>query len=271
MDLNLSGKTALVTGSSKGIGEAIAKKLAAQNAVVIVHGRDKALAEKVAGEIIALGATAYVVGGDLTHDDDVQHLVETAQKLAGPIDILINNAGGSGSVKQSWADTQACSWVSAFDRNVLAALRVTTRLLPAMREARWGRVINVSSLAATMPPASAPDYSAAKAAINAMTASLAKAVAADGVTVNAVSPGTIHSSALEARFREVADERGLCSKDAPWAEVERSVLPIFAQVPVGRVGRLDEIAAAVAFLASPIAGYITGINMRIDGGLSPTL
>lgn len=207
--------------------------------------------------------------GDLTHDDQVQQLLETAQSLVGPIDILINNAGGSGGAKESWAETKASSWASAFDRNVLAALRATTRLLPAMREARWGRVINVSSLAAIMPPASAPDYSAAKTAINAMTASMAKAVAADGVTVNAISLGTIHSSTLEARFREVADEQSLCSKDAPWEEVERILLPMFAQVPVGRVGCLDGIASAVAFLASPIAGCMTGSNLRVDGGLSP--
>lgn len=271
MDLKLSGKTALVTGSSKGIGEAIVRKLALEGAVVIVHGRAEAQVEKVANDIISLGGRAYVVVGDLTLDDEVQLLVETAEKLAGPIDIVINNAGGSGGVKETWKDTQPASWASAYDRNVLAALRVTTRLLPRMQAAQWGRVINISSLAAMMPPPTAPDYSACKAALNAMTASMAKAVAADGVTVNAVSPGTIHSSTLDARFREVAHERGVASKDAPWEEIERAVLPMFAQVPVGRVGRLDEIAAAVTFLASPIAGYITGINLRIDGGLSPVL
>ena len=107
--------------------------------------------------------------------------------------------------------------------------------------------------------------------MNAMTASMAKAVAADGITVNAVSPGTIRSSTLEDRFREVAKERGLSDKDAPWKDVERAVLPMFALVPVGRVGELDEIANAIAFLASPAAGYITGINLRIDEGLSPNL
>lgn len=231
MDLNLSGKKALVTGSSKGIGEAIVKTLAGKNAVVIVHGRDKVQAEKVANEIIALGGIAYVVVGDLTQDDEVQQLVDEAQQLAGPIDILVNNAGGSGGVKETWSDTQAASWASAYDRNVLAALRVTTRLLPKMQKARWGRVINISSLAATMPPPTAPDYSACKAAINAMTASMAKAVAADGVTVNAVSPGTIHSSTLDARVREVAKERGLCGKDAPWKEIERNILPIALKSP----------------------------------------
>lgn len=271
MDLCLSGKNALITGSSKGIGEAIAKKLACEGAVVIVHGRDHVRAVNVANEIIAQGGCAHVVLGDLTHDGEVQQLIETAQNLAGPIDILINNAGGSGGSKESWHDTQTGSWASAYDRNVLAALRVTKPLLSKMQEAKWGRVINISSLAATMPPPSAPDYSACKGAMNAMTVSMAKAVASDGVTVNAVSPSTIRSATLETRFREVAAERGLCSHEAVWEDVEHVVLPLFAQVPVGRVGRLDEVAAAVAFLASPIAGYITGVNLRIDGGLSPSL
>lgn len=271
MDLKLDGKKALVTGSSKGIGEAIARKLALEKAIVIVHGRDKALTETVANDIIVKGGRAHVVLGDLTDDDEVQRLIQEAEQFAGPIDILVNNAGGSGGVKESWATTRPASWASAYDRNVLAALRVTTLLLPKMQQNKWGRVINISSLAATIPPPSAPDYSACKAAMNAMTASMAKAVAADGVTVNAVSPGAIHSAALDTRFREVASERGLVDIEAPWEDIERAVLPIFAQVPVGRVGRLDEIADAIAFLASPISGYITGINLRVDGGLSPSL
>jgi NAD(P)-dependent dehydrogenase (short-subunit alcohol dehydrogenase family) len=270
MDLQLDGKTALVTGSSKGIGEAIARKLAAEKAVVIVHGRDRAQAERVANTILAQGGRAYLVTGDLTQDDAVQRLVEDAEALVGSIDILVNNAGGSCSAKETWQNTQPASWIAAYDRNVLAALRMTTRILPGMQQRKWGRVINISSLAATMPPPSAPDYSACKAAMNAMTASMAKAVAADGVTVNAVSPGTIHSATLDARFREVATEHGL-EKDAAWEEIERTVLPLFAQVPLGRVGKLEEIADATAFLASPLAGYITGINLRIDGGLSPSL
>jgi NAD(P)-dependent dehydrogenase (short-subunit alcohol dehydrogenase family) len=264
MDLQLGGKKALVTGSSKGIGEAIARKLALEHAAVIVHSRDRTQAERVAKDIIKLGGSAFVVVGDLTDEDQVRQLIDTAEKLAGPIDIVVNNAGGSGGTKDSWRSTQPVTWTAAYDRNVLAAIRVTTRLLPKMQEARWGRVINISSLAATMPPATGPDYSAAKAAMNAMTASMAKAVAAEGITVNAISPGTIHSATLEARFREVAEERGLVSKDAPWEEIERVVLPMFAQVPLGRVGRLDEIAAAVTFLASPIAGYITGVNLRVE-------
>ena len=182
----------------------------------------------------------------------------------------MNNAGGSG-VKESWDKTAPATWASSYDRNVLAAVRITTRLLPAMRRAKWGRVINISSLAATMPPATGPDYAACKAAINAMTASMAKAVAAEGITVNAVSPGTIRTPTLEDRFREAAKGRGLKNADAPWEDIEQAVLPEFAQVPMGRVGEPEEIAEAVAFLATPAAAYITDVNLRIDGGMSPNL
>ena len=270
MDLQLTGKTVLVTGSSKGIGAGIARKFALEGAIVIVHGRDRAQADDMAHAIVTQGGRAHVVLGDLTDDAAVDRLADAACACAGPVDILVNNAGGSGAVKEDWATTQPATWAEAYDRNVLAALRVTTRLLPAMRTAQWGRVINISSLAATMPPASGPDYAACKAAINAMTASLAKAVAAEGITVNAISPGTIHSDTLDRAFREVARRHGLAA-DAPWGEVERTVLPLFAQVPVGRVGQVDDIANAAAFLASPLAGYITGTNLRVDGGLSPCL
>lgn len=104
----------------------------------------------------------------------------------------------------------------------------------------------------------------------AMTASMAKAVAPDGVTVNTVSPGTIHSSSLDAAFRKVALERGLPA-DSSWELIEQTVLPMFAQVPLGRVGTLEEIADAICFLASPRAAYITGANLRLDGGVLPTI
>ena len=201
----------------------------------------------------------------------MERLVKELEEQAGSVDILVNNAGGSDASKESWSALQPLRWLAAYDRNVLAALRVTQRLLPKMQQAKWGRVINISSLAAMMPPPSSPDYSACKAAMNAMTVSMAKAVALDGVTVNAISPGTIHSATLDARFREVAGQRGVANEDAAWDEIERAVLPMFAQVPIGRVGQLDEIAHAVAFLASPLASYITGVNLRIDGGLHPSL
>jgi 3-oxoacyl-[acyl-carrier protein] reductase len=267
MDLQLGSKAALVTGSSKGIGEAIAMTLAREGATVVVHGRDERQVGRVVDAIVASGGRAHAVFGDLTDEESVERLVGEAQHRTGAIDILVNNAGGSGE-KYSWADTDAGGWAGTYDRNVLAAVRVSTRLLPGMRKAGWGRVINISSGAATMPPATGPDYSAAKAATNALTASMAKAVAADGVTVNAISPGTIRSARLENGFRAAAAARGIALQDAPWDDIQRGVLPLFAAMPLGRVGELNELADTVAFLAIPLAGYITGINIHVDGGFS---
>ncbi|MCP1197270.1 MULTISPECIES: SDR family NAD(P)-dependent oxidoreductase [Acetobacter] len=271
MDLQLEGKTALITGSSKGIGEAVAKAFAREKARVIVHGRNEQEALQVAEKIQQEGGQARTVTGDLTCDDAVDRLVRQAEQMWGKISILVNNAGGSSGDIQSWENTQPEVWMKTYDRNVLGALRMVRCLLPKMQQEKWGRVINISSLAATMPPPTSPDYSACKAAMNAMTVSLAKAVASDGVTVNTISPGTIHSVTLDSRFRDVAAQRGLAEKDAPWPEIERCVLPIFAQVPVGHVGTPEDIANAAVFLSSPLAAYITGVNLRVDGGLFPGL
>lgn len=269
MDLKLDGKVALITGSSRGIGEGVARGLAREGAIVIVHGRNKTKAEEVAHGIVTEGGRAYAVIGDLTNDEDVQRLVDEAQAFVKPVEIVVNNAGGSGET-EDWSTTRPETWATGYDRNVLAAVRVTSRLLPSMREARWGRIINISSLAALMPPAKRPDYAAAKAAMIAMTASLAKAVAMDGITANSVSPGTIHSVSLDEAFRKAALNQGIAA-DAPWTEIEQTVLPMFAQVPVGRVGTLEEIADAIAFLVSPRTSYITGANLRLDGGMWPGL
>ncbi|CAN7557328.1 SDR family oxidoreductase [Rhizobium rhizogenes] len=269
MDLKLNGRVALVTGSSKGIGEGIARGLAREGATVIIHGRNKTKTEEVAHDIAAEGGRAHVVIGDLMSEDEVQRLVDEAQGFASPVEILINNAGGSGET-EDWTTTRSETWAAGYDRNVLAAVRVTSRLLPRMREAKWGRIVNISSLAALMPPSKRPDYAAAKAAMIAMTASLAKAVAMDGITANTVSPGTIHSASLDEAFRKVAGKQGLAAH-APWAEIEQTVLPMFAQVPMGRVGTLEEIADAICFLVSPRASYITGANLRLDGGMWPGL
>ena len=270
MDLQLTGKRALVTGSSIGIGEEIARVLAAEGATVAVHGRDHDRAARVAAGITQAGGKAVVVTGDLTDDAEVERLHTAVIGALGGIDILVNNAGGSGE-KNRWEETPVEAWADAFDRNVLAAVRLTNRLLPDMRAARWGRIVNISSMAGTLPPPTGPDYSACKAAINNMTLSLAKSAAADGITVNAVSPGTVFTPKLEAAFRDLAVRNGWAERDAAWPAVEHAVLPHVASVPIGRVGTAGDIANAVVFLCSPLAGYITGVDLRIDGGMMPAI
>ena len=270
MDLQLEGKRALVSGSSVGIGETIARTLADEGVAVAIHGRDADRANSVAASIAEGGGTAVVVTGDLTDDTAIAAIVAESERLLGGVDILVNNAGGSGE-KHVWEETPVEAWIAAFDRNVVAAVRLTNLLLPKMRAAGWGRVVNVSSLAGALPPPTGPDYSACKAAMNNLTKSLSKAAAGDGITVNAISPGTILTPKLEAAFRKMASDKGWAAADAPWAEIERAVLPNVFAVPTGTVGRPEDIGRAVAFLCSPLAGYITGIDLRVDGGAMPAL
>ena len=130
--------------------------------------------------------------------------------------------------------------------------------------------MDISSLAGSLPPADGPDYSACKAAMTNLTKSLSKA-AADGITLNAISPGTILTPKLEAAFRKMAGDKGWAAADAPWPEIERAVLPTVFDVPTGIVGKPGDAGRAVAFLCSPLAGSITGVDLRIDGGAMPAL
>ena len=208
--------------------------------------------------------------GDLTDDGAVAEIIAESERLLGAVDILVNNAGGSGE-KHVWEETPAEAWTAAFDRNVVAAVRMINLVLPKMRAAGWGRVVNISSLAGSLPPPTGPDYSACKAAMNNLTKSLSKSAGGDGITVNSISPGTILTPKLEAAFRKMASDKGWADADAPWTEVERAVLPHILEVPTGTVGKPEDIGRAVAFLCSPLAGYITGIDLRIDGGAMPAL
>lgn len=184
-----------------------------------------------------------------------------------PVEILINNAGGSGET-EDWATTRPVTWQMGYDRNVLCCrqghypppAKYAGGEMGKDRQHFQPRGVDASIKEAA--------YSAAKAAMIAMTASLAKAVAMDDITANTVSPGTIHSVSLDGAFRKVAVDQGLAA-NAPWVEIEQTVLPMFAQVSMGRVGTLEEIADAISFLVSPRASYITGANLRLDGGMWP--
>lgn len=262
MDLQLDGKRALVTGSNSGIGTAAAKRLAEEGARVIVHGRNRERAEAVASDIRAGGGDAMAITGDLATQQGCDAMAQAVKDALGGLDILINNAGGSDDATRTWHTSDWPDWIADFEMNAGSAMRMTRHFIPGMIEQGWGRIINVSSAQATMPfPHSSPGYNAVKAGIINTTTSLAKTYGKYGITINCISPGPVDSAV----FREFAlDLPPLRGKTFEEAE------PFLADkwgVSVGRLGRPDDLAGAFTFLSSPLARFINGVTLRVDGGM----
>ncbi|TXC70268.1 SDR family oxidoreductase [Sphingomonas ginsenosidivorax] len=262
MDLSLGGRRALVTGSSSGIGEGIARMLAAEGARVVVHGRNRDRAEGVAA---AIGAAGVAIG-DLSSDAGAVAVHDAAREaLGGAIDILVNNAGGSstGNTSKAPIDIPVADWVSNYHANMLPAVRLCRLAVPDMVAAGWGRVINVSSAVAVQPNNLGADYSGAKAALNNFTVSLAGSLKGVGVTANIVSPGIIMVDGL-LRFgrRKFGDATLSIEQVTQRLAAEK----VFDLPPAGRLGTPEDLAAVVCLLASPLSGFVTGANYRVDGG-----
>jgi 3-oxoacyl-[acyl-carrier protein] reductase len=262
MDLQLAGRRALVTGSSSGIGAAVARMLAGEGAKVVVHGRDRERAEKVAVGMDAVG----VALGDLSTDEACAAVhAEAVAALGGNIEILVNNAGGSstGNTTRTPIEISSEDWLSNFNSNALAAIRLCRLAVPDMIAAKFGRVINVSSAVAVQPNNLGADYSGAKSALNNFTVSLAGSLKGVGVTANTVSPGIIMVDGL-LRFGRIK----YGNPDATIEEItERLVADkVFDLPPAGRLGIPDDLAVVICMLASPRSGFVTGANYRVDGG-----
>jgi 3-oxoacyl-[acyl-carrier protein] reductase len=261
MDLALTGKRALVTGSTGGIGEGIAKTLAREGVGVVVQGRNESAGRRVQQEIKATGGTAIIAIGDLSADEGAKRVVDKALAEFGGIDVLVNNAGAYEVRK--WSDATPQQWLDTFNQDVLSMVRMIRLLVPQMTQLGWGRIIQLSSVVGVQPLAAQPDYGAAKAAVINMSVSLAKELANSGITVNTVTPGPIMTAGWVEWARGIARARG-------WGDdlvqIEPRVVQEILPNSVGRVGRVDDIANAVAFLASPLAGFINGANLRVDGG-----
>ena len=262
MDLQLSGKRTLVTGSTSGIGEAIAKALASEGAIVVVQGRRETEAKRVADEIMAAGGKATVAIGDLATEEGAEAVVTAVLNALGSIDILVNNAGIAPT--GDWFQTNADTWMEVYNLNVAGMVRLINRLAPAMKESGWGRIISIASGEASKPLVSQGAYAASKAAVVNLSVSLANALAHTGVTSNAISPGLIWTDMVD----KLADEMGVSKEKA---EREQKLVAEWAPNPSGRLGRAEDIANAVAFVASPKADYINGANIRVDGGFVPTI
>ncbi|MBL8699115.1 MAG: SDR family oxidoreductase [Alphaproteobacteria bacterium] len=247
MDLAIDGKRALVTGASSGIGRGIAHALAAEGVRLAICGRDPTRLGLVAAELRGLrGGEPAVVAADLGRPGGVETAATAARAALGGIDILVNNAGGSRPLPQGASEE---FWDEAFALNFTAARRLTEALLPDMRQGRWGRVINITgAIAQKTVNAATP----AKVALLSWSRALAGEVARDGITVNCIAPGRINSAQILERLYPTDEARQRFAAE---------------NIPMGRFGEPSELAALAAFLASPLAGYITAASIPVDGGM----
>jgi len=260
MDLHVKGKRALITGSSSGLGEAIAIMLAAEGVEVIVHGRDEERTRAVTDKINQSGGKAGYAIGDLATDEGADSVAEAA--LAnGQIDILVNNAGVYHG--QPWMEVTPKEWLDTYNTNVVSGVRMVQRLLPQMRQLGWGRVVQIGSIAAMQPISLQPDYNAAMAARHNLTVSLARDLKGSGITSNTVAAGAMLVDSVKSMILGMAAQNNWGES---WDEIEKNAAAQFLQNDLGRFGKPEEVAGAVAYLMSAYADNVTGSIVRVDGG-----
>lgn len=257
MDLGLKNKIALVGGSSAGLGEAIAKALAAEGASVVLCARSADKLEKVKQEISKSSKVDVIaVAADLADESGIERVVAAALEKFGRVDILVNNTGGPPAGQ--FQDLTDAMWEQATRSMLGSAVKLTRRVLPGMKERRWGRIINVTSIGVKQPLPNLMLSNSIRAAVTGFARTLANEVAPYGITVNNVLPGFTRTQRVVYLAEKTAAEKGITPEDVmrTWE----------AEIPMGRLAEPREFAAVVTFLASEQASYITGTSLPVDGG-----
>ena len=257
MDLELKDKVAIVTGGSQGIGKAAALRLAAEGASVVIAARGRELLDKVALEIRAVGGRVAAVQADVSRAEDCARLVAEAVKAFGRLDILVNNAGTSATGEfESVTDD---IWQADFELKLFAAIRLARLAIPHMKRQGGGRIVNITNIGAKQPRAKSMPTTVTRAAGLAFTKALSKEFAPHQILVNTVCIGLVRAGQHERK----AAKAGIA--------LEQFYANMGKDIPLGRVGRAEEVANAIAFLASEAASYITGTSINLDGGTSAVL
>ena len=240
----LKNKKALVTGASGGIGGAISRVLHAQGVEVALAGRNRQALERLKSE---LGNNSEVIVGDFSQADTVESMLEKANEFLGGIDILINNAGLTRDNLALRIKDE--DWQAVIDINLTTAFRLSRSALRSMMKSRWGRIINITSIVGATGNAGQANYAASKAGIVGMSKAIAAEVAGRGITVNCIAPGFIDT----AMTQSLNDDQ---------------IKKMLDSIPIGRLGRPEDVAACAAFLASEEAAYITGQTLHVNGGMA---
>jgi len=262
VDLGLKGRVAIVTGSSQGIGKAIALGLSQEGTKISICARNEKQLNETAKEITsATDVEVYVVQADLTKEDDIRRLVAKTFKRFGRIDILVNNTGGPPST--TFLETSMENWKDAVDLLLMSVVTACSEVIPHMQKRRWGRIINMTSFAAKQPAERLVLSNTLRAGILGLTKTLSNELAEDGILVNAVCPGWT----LTKRVEELAKAKAKTTHK----NYEEIIKGWESQIPLKRMAQPKEIADLIVFLASERASYITGAVFQVDGGVTKGL